>query len=148
MRGRSYAPWPALERASRADAFPMRKSGVAPAAFLRQRQPHLSAGTPPALRFRGNVARVPASEDVVAGVRLLRDGAALGRDAAEAAGLVVLERLDQLVPGVHHEGAIGGHGLPDRLTAQDEDVQFAAGALLRAGGRDGDHVTGAERGQL
>ena len=74
------------------------------------------------------------SEHVVAGVRLVGHRARLGRDAPEAAGLVVLERRDEFVPGVHHEGPIGGDGLPDRLPAEQEHVELlaqGAGRLLR-----------------
>src|SRR5258707_5342740 len=62
------------------------------------------------------------SENVVAWVRL-------GRDRAEPARLVVLERLDQLVPGVHHERAVGRDRLPDRLAAQHQEVQASPLAI-------------------
>ena len=72
--------------------------------------------------------RRPALEHVVAGVRL-------GGDGAEPAGLEVLEGLDQLVPGVHHERAVRGDRLADRLAAEDQDVQPVAGAVVAAAGR-------------
>src|SRR6266511_1260497 len=49
--------------------------------------------------------------------RLLQDlvaGARRGRDGAQTPRLVVLERLQQLLTGVHHEGAVGGDRLTDR----------------------------------
>src|SRR5690242_1637259 len=61
-------------------------------------------------------------EDVVAGVVLLRQRAALGRDRAQPAGLEVLESLDQLGPGVHDERAVGGNRLANRLAAQEQHV--------------------------
>ena len=49
-----------------------------------------------------------------------------GRDRAQAAGLVVGERLDHLVAGVHHERAHPGDRLADRPAAQDEHVERRA----------------------
>ncbi len=49
--------------------------------------------------------------------RLLQDfvaGARLGRDGAQTPRLVVLERLQQFLTGVYHEGAVGGDRLTDR----------------------------------
>ena len=51
-------------------------------------------------------------------------GMGLDRDRPETAGLVVLEGLDELLAGVHHEGAVGGDGLTDGLPAQDQDVEL------------------------
>src|SRR5580704_980202 len=59
-------------------------------------------------------------QDVVPRVRLGWDLAALGRDTAQPARLEVLERLDQLVPGVHHERPVRGHRLTDRLPAENQ----------------------------
>ena len=67
-------------------------------------------------------------------------GVGLGRDGAEAAGLEVLEGLDELGAGVHHERPVGGHRLADGLAAQDQDVELLVAALLGAGGLDGEHV--------
>jgi CheY-like chemotaxis protein len=100
--------------------------------------------------FRG-FETVPGTgqlQDVVPGVRLGRDLAALGRDTAQPARLEVLERLDQLVPGVHHERPVRGDRLADRLPAEDQDVQLAAGPLLGPGGVHGQRVTRAEHGEL
>ncbi len=58
-------------------------------------------------------------QDVVAGVGLGGKLRPLRGDRAEPARLVVLERLHQLGPGVHHERAVGGDRLPDRLAAED-----------------------------
>src|SRR5437667_454658 len=70
-----------------------------------------------------------ALEDVVAGAGGGRDVRPLSRDRAEAARLVVLERLDQLGPGVHDERAVGRDRLADRLAAEHQDVQLLAGAV-------------------
>src|SRR5690349_18780155 len=77
-------------------------------------------------------------QDVVAGVGVFWQGVRLGRDRAQAACLVVLERLDEFVPGVHHERAVRGHRLPDGLAAEQEDVQILARALLVGAGPEGD----------
>ena len=45
------------------------------------------------------------------------------RDGAQLPGLVVLEGLDDLVPGVHDEGPVGGDGLADGPAAEDQHVQ-------------------------
>lgn len=51
--------------------------------------------------------------------------------AAEAAGLVVVEGLHQLFPGVHHEGAIARNRLADRPAGdQQEAGAFGAGQDL------------------
>ena len=52
------------------------------------------------------------------------------------AGLEVLEGLDQLGLGVHHEGAVRGHGLADRLTTEDVDVERAVAGVLPVVGSD------------
>src|SRR5215207_11383303 len=63
-------------------------------------------------------------------------------------GLEVLEGLDQLGTGVHHERTVGGHRLADGLATKDQDVELLVAALLGAGGLDGEHVAGAVDGQL
>src|SRR6516162_9171775 len=88
------------------------------------------------------------SEHVVAGTRLGRDWPRLCRDAAQPASLVVLERLDQLVPGVHHERAVRGDRFPDRLTAQQQDVEVLARPLLPLGGAERDRAAGPEDDEL
>src|SRR5215471_16343533 len=106
---------------------------------------HLSAGS-----------SGPRSEHVVTGAWLLGDRPALGRDAAQPARLVVLERPDQLVPRVHHERAVRGDRLPDRLAAQEQDVEVLAWPLLarvgpereRAAGPENDQLPGAHRAPL
>jgi signal transduction histidine kinase/CheY-like chemotaxis protein len=100
--------------------------------------------------FRG-FETVPGTgqlQDVVPGVRLGRDLAALGRDTAQPARLEVLERLDQLVPGIHHERPVRRHRLTDRLPAEDQDVQLVAGPLLGPRGVHGQRVTRAEHREL
>ena len=75
-------------------------------------------GAPVGRRRRRLDGAVRAGRPLPAGVRQ-----ALGRDHAEPAGLVVLERLDQLVAGVHHERAVVRHRLADRLAAHDVQLQ-------------------------
>jgi hypothetical protein len=75
-------------------------------------------------------------------------GVGLGRDGAEAAGLVVLEGLDELGAGVHHERPVGGDRLADRLAAQDEDVELLMAALLGAVGGHADDVARTVASQL
>src|SRR5438034_8354518 len=58
-----------------------------------------SRGRPPRAATHIHAPRW-VSQNVVAGVGLVRQRAALGRDGPESAGLVVLERGDELVPGV------------------------------------------------
>jgi len=100
--------------------------------------------------FRGfeTVGGPAGLQDVVPGVRLGRDLGALGRDTAQPARLEVLERLDQLVPGVHHERPVRRHRLTDRLPAEDQDVQLVAGPLLGRRGVHGQRVTRAEHREL
>src|SRR5215471_12256026 len=98
---------------------------------------HLSAGS-----------SGPRSEHVVTGTWLLGDRSWLGRDAAQPARLVVLERPDQLVPRVHHERAVGGDGLPDRLAAQEQDVEVLARPLLARVGSERDRAARPEGDEL
>ena len=63
------------------------------------------------------VAQMLGSEDVVAWVRLFGHLGSLGGYRPQAAGLVVLEGLHELGPGVHHERAVSSDRLPDRLAA-------------------------------
>ena len=72
-------------------------------------------------------------------------GMRLDGDGAEAAGLVVLEGLDELGAGVHHEGPVGSYRLADGLAAQQQYVQLGAAALLGGVCGHRDHVTGAVR---
>ena len=53
-----------------------------------------------------------------------------GGDLAESPGLEVLERRQHLCLGVHHERAGPRHGLADRLSTDDEDVERRVPALL------------------
>src|SRR5215831_15280531 len=93
-------------------------------------------------------APVPRSEHVVTGMRLLGDRPWLGRDAAQPAGLVVLERPDQLVPRVHHERPVRGDRLPDRLAAQEQDVEVLARPLLARVGPERERAARPENDQL
>src|SRR5215469_212006 len=101
-------------------------------------------------RARRGVRPGPAagSEHVVAGVRLVGDPPGLGRDGTKPARLVVLEGPDEFVPGVHHERAVRGDRFPDRLAAQEQDVEFPAGPLLVRIGAERDRLARAEHGQL
>src|ERR1700689_63896 len=73
---------------------------------------------------------------------------AVGRNIAELAGLEVVERLDQLGLGVHHERAAVNHWLPDRLTAQDQHLQSGHARVPRRPGADRDAITGTQDHQL
>src|SRR5579872_6475531 len=68
------------------------------------------------------VGRARRLEDVVAWVGGFRDDRG-SRDGAQAAGLVVLEGLNQFGAGVHDERAVRRDRLPDRLAAEQQDVQ-------------------------
>ena len=48
----------------------------------------------------------------------------------EAAGLVVGDRLEDLLAGVHHERSHPRDGLADGPAAEDQDVEVGAAALL------------------
>ena len=62
----------------------------------------------------------------------------VGRDLAEATGLEVLERLHELLAGVHHERSVRRDRLPDRLTPEDENVEVRRVVVLRLVGSDAD----------
>src|SRR3954447_20411085 len=72
----------------------------------------------------------------------------MGVDGAETAGLEVLERLDDLELGVHHERPVGDDRLPDRQGTPEKHAEGGTAALLPGVGGDGDRVTGTEHGQL
>src|SRR5262249_59492460 len=72
-----------------------------------------------AARWAGRAGQ--ALQNVVARMWLVRHRAPLGRGAAEPAGLVVLERRDELVPGGYHEGPVGGDPLPGWLAPRPPD---------------------------
>src|SRR3954447_2554409 len=78
--------------------------------------------------------------------RIVRE--ALRGDAAESAGLIVLEGLDDLELGVHDERAVGDDGLADRPAAEEQDVEVGAAALLAGVSGDGDRVATAEHREL
>src|SRR5215211_1702492 len=91
---------------------------------------------------------VRSSLDLVhirAGGALLEVG---GGDRAQAAGVVVADRLDDLVARIHHEGAVEDHRLVDRLAAEQQHFEAGRAARLRRVRRHGDGVAGAEDGQL
>src|SRR5260370_28775410 len=81
-------------------------------------------------------------------MRLVRDDCPLRGNRAEPAGLVVLEGLDQLRSGVHHERTVRGDGLPDWLTAEDEHVKPFARAVGPAVRAERQHLAGAEYREL
>src|ERR1700724_2258563 len=70
------------------------------------------------------------------------------RDCPHPAATVVIEGLRQLLVGVHHEGAVPGDRLANRLTAEARDIEMRRTAFLREVGRKADHVACAERRQL
>src|SRR6266540_4153226 len=80
-------------------------------------------------------------QDLVARPRLRGDG-------AEPSGLVVLERPQQLLAGVHHEGTVGGDRLADRQAAEHQHVQLRAAALLPGVRAVRHHITRAVDGEL
>src|SRR5690606_30031740 len=71
-----------------------------------------------------------------------------GRDRAEAAGVVVLDRLEDLLARVHHERAVEDHRLPDRPPAEQEHVQVRRPRVLDLVRLQHDGVAGAEDGEL
>jgi thioredoxin reductase len=69
-------------------------------------------------------------------------------DAAELAGLEVLQGLPQLGPGVHHEGPVGLDRLSDRPAAEDEDLEIGAARVLPVVGEDAEPVAWTEHHEL
>src|SRR5438132_1999645 len=67
---------------------------------------------------------------------------------AQPAGLVVRDRLGDLVAGVHDKRAIPRDRLANGLAAEHEDVQVRAATLLCGAGLHLDHVTRTENRQL
>src|SRR5688572_19174360 len=53
-----------------------------------------------------------------------------GRDLAQTAGVVVLDRLEDLLTGAHDEGAVEEHRLADRLAAEHEHVEVRRARVL------------------
>ena len=70
------------------------------------------------------------------------------RNGPEAARLVVLEGLDDLVPGVHDEGPVGHDRLADGSAPQDQDVEDRVTRLLDLIGRDLEGVPRTVDGQI
>src|SRR6266851_5456632 len=87
-------------------------------------------------------------QDVVAGVRVLRDRRALCRYRAEPARLVVLERLHKLCSGIHDERPVRRDRLADRLAAEHQDVKTLARPLGPLARGEGHHISAAEHGEL
>src|SRR5439155_3806188 len=58
------------------------------------------------------------------------------RDHSQAAGPVVLDRLEDHVLGVHHEGAVRGNWLPDGAPTEYQDLEARAAGILALGRRD------------
>src|SRR5439155_20488713 len=69
----------------------------------------------------------------------------VGGNDPESPGLVVLEGLDDLRAGVHHEGTVVSDRRTDWQTAEDQDIK---GLGLPVGGRHDDVVAGAEHHEL
>jgi hypothetical protein len=107
-------------------------------------RPPRDGGRRPCRAARGE-ARPGVSQ---ASGRLGADGGVRGRDAAQLAGLEVLERLHQLGAGVHDERPVRRDRLADRAAAEDVDVERRRPRLLPLGGRDRDRVTGPEDREL
>src|SRR5262249_50272674 len=96
---------------------------------------------------RALVANWPAGRRAVS--RL--SGGLAGRfrwNGPQPTGLVGLERLGDLVRGVHHKRAVLNDGLADRLAAHDVELQRRGVAVLAAVGADADHVPGAQDREL
>src|SRR5258708_4981949 len=72
--------------------------------------------------------------DVVAGVELV------GGDGAELPGLVVLDRLVDLLAAVHDERAVVHDRLPEGQAAEHEDLERPGAAGLSVGGAQHDVV--------
>src|SRR5690242_4620825 len=84
------------------------------------------------------------SEDVVAGMRLFWHLSPLRGNRPEPAGLVVLEGAHELGPRVHHEGAVCGDRLPDRLAAEHQYVELLARAVHPALSSEREHLAWTE----
>ena len=69
----------------------------------------------------------------------------VGGDDAEPAGLVVLDGLDDLLAGVHHEGPVVGDRRADREPAEQEHVERLG---LPVGGGHDEMVAGTEHDEL
>ncbi len=125
--------------------------GDDPAATFRERGVELAAGQ----RFgavgagfaRLNFATSPVVLEAI--VTTMADGYAVighqpvGGDRPQPAGLEILERLRQLLTGVHDERPVCRHRLADRSPSQQVDVERLVGGC---GQRD--RVAGAEHGEL
>src|SRR5690349_21469127 len=76
---------------------------------------------------------------------------AVRRDAAEATGVVVVDRLLQLGAGVHDERAVLLHGLVDGLAAEEEQLERLVVARRQrepVAGPEHDEVAAGDRGAL
>ena len=71
-----------------------------------------------------------------------------GGDGAHAAGVEVVDRLDDLVAGVHHERAVVRDGLADREPAEQQHLERVGRSVLTVGGAHGDRVAGPEHHEL
>ena len=89
------------------------------------RRPHWPA-TPPDQGLKGCGGLVPATLQTSAGGA----GRGSGGDRPEAALGEVVEGLAQLVLGVHHEGALPGDRLTDRLAAEQQHLEVAGARVL------------------
>src|SRR6266511_3150385 len=71
-----------------------------------------------------------------------------GRNGPHAAGPIVRDRLDDLVVGVHHEGAVEDGRLADRQPAEQQDLEARRTAGLARIRLDGQSIARPEHAQL
>ena len=71
-----------------------------------------------------------------------------GGDGAHAAGVEVVDGLEDLLAGVHHERAVVRDGLADRQPAEQQHLERVGRTLLVVGGAHGERVAGAEDHEL
>jgi hypothetical protein len=91
-------------------------------------------------------AQVTVHQGLTAALFTRTSGGQAGRrDGAEPAGLVVLDRLEDLGAGVHDERSVVHDRGPDRQPTEEKDIE---GFGLAAGGRHHNTITGAEHGEL
>ena len=71
-----------------------------------------------------------------------------GGDGAHAAGVEVVDGLDDLLTGVHHERPVVGDRLADGHPAEQQHLEVLGRPFLAVGGAQRDRVTGAEHHEL
>ena len=70
------------------------------------------------------------------------------RDGAHPSGLVVGDRLKDLLAGVHDERPVLHDRLADRPAAQEQDIERAAASVLAGAAVDPERLAGAEDREL